>query len=260
MSSVSERIVEVRAPQDLAADSLPTPTTTAPEPSTMDQEATDQTISKTEEAESHPTPPADLDIEMRDMPTMPDPTSPPKQSARPDRMTTRVSSGAMRQKSVSEIIAEKATPKAVLTPRSSNLSTSVSPQRLKTRDPKSREVSTIVFAKKSPRRGLKALQVYNEDYASLQGASEDSSRDYLEGLFKYQAHHPPRSIPLQELVASARKTVSTAGTLAMIREHQDYKILKRVCINYRMPTDGLCDNFRSLSSPSVSSHTTTNYC
>jgi chromatin modification-related protein VID21 len=228
MSSVSERIVEVRAPQDLAADSLPTPTTTAPEPSTMDQEATDQTISKTEEAESHPTPPADLDIEMRDMPTMPDPTSPPKQSARPDRMTTRVSSGAMRQKSVSEIIAEKATPKAVLTPRSSNLSTSVSPQRLKTRDPKSREVSTIVFAKKSPRRGSKALQVYNEDYASLQGASEDSSRDYLEGLFKYQAHHPPRSIPLQELVASARKTVSTAGTLAMIREHQDYKILKRV--------------------------------
>jgi chromatin modification-related protein VID21 len=226
--SVSERIVEVRAPQDLAADSLPTPTTTAPEPSTTDQEATDQATSKTEEAESHPTPPADLDIEMRDMPIMPDSTSPPKQPARPDRMTTRVSSGALRQKSVSEIIAEKATPKVVLTPRSSNMSTSVSPPRPKTRDPRSREVSTVVFAKKSPRRGSKALQVYNEDYASLQGASEDSSRDYLEGLFKYQAHHPPRSIPLQELVASARKTVSTAGTLAMIREHQDYKILKRV--------------------------------
>jgi chromatin modification-related protein VID21 len=227
-ASVSEHVIEVRAPQDLAADSLPTPTTTAPEPSTIDPEATEQTTGKAEEAESHPTPPADIDIEMRDMPTLPESTSPPKQSARPDRMTTRVSSGAMRQKSVSEIIAEKATPKAVLTPRSSNPSTSVSPPRPKTRDPKSREVSTVVFAKKSPRRSSKAMQVYNEDYASLQGASEDSSRDYLEGLFKYQAHHPPRSIPLQELVASARKTVSTAGTLAMIREHQDYKILKRV--------------------------------
>jgi chromatin modification-related protein VID21 len=220
--------VDVRATQDLAADSLPTPTTTAPEPSTVDPEATDQATGKAEEVDSHPTPPADIDIEMHDVPTLPQSTSPPKQPARPDRMTTRVSSGAIRQKSVSEIIAEKATPKAVLTPRSSNLSASVSPPRPKTRDPKSRAVSAVVFAKKSPRRGSKALQLYNEDYASLQGASEDSSRDYLEGLFKYQAHHPPRSIPLQELVASARKTVSTAGTLAMIREHQDYKILKRV--------------------------------
>jgi chromatin modification-related protein VID21 len=227
-ASVSGNVIEVQATQDSAADSLPTPTTTAPEPSTVDPEATDQATGKAEEADSHPTPPADIDIEMHDMPNLAESTSPLKQPARPDRMTTRVSSGAIRQKSVSEIIAEKATPKAALTPRSSNLSTSISPQRTKTRDPKVREVSTVVFAKKSPRRGSKALQVYNEDYASLHGASEDSSRDYLEGLFKYQAHHPPRSIPLQELVASARKTVSTAGTLAMIREHQDYKILKRV--------------------------------
>jgi chromatin modification-related protein VID21 len=227
-ASTSEHIIETHVAHDPAVDSLPTPTTTAPEPSTVDPDITDQAISKTKEADSHPTPPADVDLEMGDVPTLAESPNPLPHPSRPDRMTTRVSSGAMRQKSVSELIADKATSKAVLTPRSSNLSTSVSPPRPKTRDPKSKEVSTVVFAKKAPRRGSKALQVYNEDYASLHGASEDSTRDYLEGLFKYQAHHPPRSTPLQELVASARKTVSTAGTLAMIREHQDYKILKRV--------------------------------
>jgi chromatin modification-related protein VID21 len=227
-TSVNEQVVEVQTTQDPAADSLPTPTTTAPEPSTIDPEATDEAMHKSREADSHPTPPADTDIEMGDGPASAESASLLAHPPGSDRMTTRVSSGAIRQKSVSEIIAEKATPKAVLTPRSNNLSTSVSPPRPKTRDPRSKEVSTVVFAKKTSRRGPKALQGYNEDYASLHGASEDSSRDYLEGLFKYQAHHPPRSVPLGELVASARKTVSTAGTLAMIREHQDYKILKRV--------------------------------
>jgi chromatin modification-related protein VID21 len=222
----NEHFAATQAVHDPAADSLPTPTTTAPEPSTVDQDVADRTVGKAVDADSHPTPPADADIDMRDVPSVTERQS--TQPSRTERMTTRVSSGAIRQKSVSEIIAEKAAPRAALTPRSSNLSTSASPPRPKTRDPKSNGIATVVFAKKSPRRGSKALQAYNDDYASLQGASEDSSRDYLEGLFKYQAHHPPRSIPLQELVASARKTVSTAGTLAMIREHQDYKILKRV--------------------------------
>jgi chromatin modification-related protein VID21 len=211
---------------DVAVDSLPTPTTVAAEPSTLDRDNVEQAIDQQQVSPTadHPTPPADIDIEMRDVPSLDaQPTT-----SRPERMTTRVASGAIRQKSVSEIIADKAAPKAILTPRSSNLSASTSPPRQRTVRHKSQEISTVVFAKKTPTRASKALQSYNEDYASLQGASEDSSRDYLEGLFKYQAHHPPRSVPLQELVASARKTVSTAGTLAMIREHQDYKILKRV--------------------------------
>lgn len=222
----NERFVATQAAQDPAVDSLPTPTMTAPEPSTVDQDIVPNSTDKADDAESHPTPPADVDVEMSNVSTLTE--RQPTQPTRPERMTTRVSSGAIRQKSVSEIIAEKSTPRAALTPRLNNVSESASPPRPKTRDSKAKEVATVVFAKKTPRRNSKALQVYNEDYASLQGASEDSSRDYLEGLFKYQAHHPPRSVPLQELLASARKTVSTAGTLAMIREHQDYKILKRV--------------------------------
>ncbi|RAR01202.1 MYB and HSA domain containing protein [Stemphylium lycopersici] len=227
----AEELAESKAVHDVAVDSLPTPTTVAAEPSTLDR---DHAEHGNNEAQSnpatidHPTPPADIDTEMRDAPEAQAVTSPQPPTPRPERMTTRVGSGAIRQKSVSEIIADKAASKAILTPRSSNMSASTSPPRPRTAQRKSQQVSTVVFAKKTPTRASKALQSYNEDYASLQGASEDSSRDYLEGLFKYQAHHPPRSVPLQELVASARKTVSTAGTLAMIREHQDYKILKRV--------------------------------
>ncbi|CAN9399865.1 unnamed protein product [Alternaria sp. RS040] len=224
--------VGIKTGHDVAVDSLPTPTTVAAEPPTMDRDNADQAINQqhTSPTADHPTPPADTDIEMRDVPSLDaqSTTSPQPPMPNSERMTTRVASGAIRQKSVSEIIAEKAAPKNMLTPRSSNLSASTSPPRPRTARRKSQEISTVVFAKKTPTKASKALQSYNEDYASLQGASEDSSRDYLEGLFKYQAHHPPRSVPLQELVASARKTVSTAGTLAMIREHQDYKILKRV--------------------------------
>lgn len=211
-----------------AVDSLPTPTTTAPEPSIVDRESNENVVAQHKEnpLTDHPTPPAEVDLDMTEAPALIKQDSISTQSSpRRERMTTRVSSGAIRQKSVSEIISEHAAHKAVLTPQSSTLS---SPQRPRQQDRKSMEVSTVVFAKKNPSKPHRAMQLYDQDYASLQGASEDSSRDYLEGLFKFQAHHPPRSLPLQELVTSARKTLSTAGTLAMIRENQDYKILKRV--------------------------------
>lgn len=227
-TSTNNHFVETGPSQDLAADSLPTPTTTAPEPSTADMDVADGTVPKKEETDSHPTPPADTDVDMDDVQTSNNSINTANQQSQDERMNAKDTPGTIQPKSVSEIVAQKAEPRSVLTPRSSNPSASISPPRVKARRSKSNEVSTVVFAKKTMGKGSKALQMYNEDYASLQGASEDSSRDYLEGLFKYQAHHPPRSVPLQELVASARKTVSTAGTLAMIREHQDYKILKRV--------------------------------
>ena len=234
-SEDSERLVADQALQAAAAESLPTPTTTAPESSSMNIETADKPTVDLQNpvpiAPEHPTPPADIDVEMDDAPLQvkeqQQPEAQPEPSS-PQRMTTRVSSGALERKSVSDIIAEKAAPKAVLTPRSSNFSTTVSPVRPRSRGNRGKQISTVIFAKQDLNRTSKALQSYNEEYASLQGASQDSTRDYLEGLFHYQAHHPPRSVPLQELVASARKTLSTAGTLAMIREQQDYKILKRV--------------------------------
>ncbi|KAF1950404.1 hypothetical protein CC80DRAFT_482837 [Byssothecium circinans] len=215
-----------------AADSLPTPTTTAPEPSTVDNDISDGGGAQADHpplGPEHPTPPAEIDVDMSEA-HVPNVEQEAPAPHRQDRMTTRVSSGALRQKSISEIIEEKndrSAPKSVLTPRSSNLSTSTSPGR-PPREQKRKEVSTVIFAKPDLSKATKALQAFSEDYASLQGASQDSGRDYLQGLFQYQAHHAPRSRPLQELVSSAQKTLTTAGTLAMIREQQDYKILKRV--------------------------------
>lgn len=209
-----------------AADSLPTPTTTAPEPSTVESESVESGPAKSlseEVAPDHPTPPADVDIEMDDAPP---PTRERHVSPQPKPEQTP---GVSAQPAAAEIIhqkCEKSPGRAVLTPRSSNTSASASPTRPSQK--RKAQISTVVFAKPDHNRATKALQLYNADYASLQGASQDSGRDYLQGLFQYQAHHPPRSTPLQELVASARKTLSTAGTLAMLREHQDYKILKRV--------------------------------
>jgi chromatin modification-related protein VID21 len=233
-TGMSRASAEEQALQEAAADSLPTPTTVAPEPLSMSSEHVDNIRAKPKESASigseHPTPPADVDVEMDDdpLPVKGQAEAPPQPQSSPHRMTTRVSSGAIRQKTIDEMIADKAGSKTVLTPRSSNLSASASPARPLPSESKKKIISTVIFAKQDLNRASKALQSYNEDYASLQGASQDSSRDYLEGLFQYQAHHPPRSVPLQELVASARKTLSTAGTLAMIREQQDYKILKRV--------------------------------
>ncbi|KAF2683413.1 hypothetical protein K458DRAFT_304897 [Lentithecium fluviatile CBS 122367] len=224
--------------QEPAADSLPTPTTIAQEPSATEIEALENDAAASQQpprmGPEHPTPPAEVDVEMDDAPlpvkNQPEAAPQPQSQPSPARMITRVSSGAIRQKSVSEILGdngERSAPKSVLTPRSSNPSASASPAR-PSHEHKRKEVSTVIFAKPDVVRPTKALQLYNEDYASLQGASQDSGRDYLQGLFQYQAHHPPRSVVLQDLVASARKTLSTAGTLAMVREQQDYKILKRV--------------------------------
>jgi chromatin modification-related protein VID21 len=214
-----------------AADSLPTPTTTAPEPSSTEIEAAENAPAKLQDAPSigaeHPTPPAEVDTEMGDAPLPVNHQAEDPPQAQP-RTKTGLSSRC--QQSLAKLISddrETAGSRSVLTPRSSNVSVSASPAR-PPRDPRREEVSTVIFAKPDVIRPTKALQLYNEDYASLQGASQDSGRDYLQGLFQYQAHHPPRSVVLQDLVTSARKTVSTAGTLAMVREQQDYKILKRV--------------------------------
>lgn len=216
-----------------AADSLPTPTTTAPEPSMAEPEAPEIASEGTQPLSSgieHPTPPADVDLDMNGA------SSPEKEPGhsllrlRSELQGTTRSPVNMQQKSIAQIMEERAqrsTAKVVLTPRPNNLAQSMNLIR-QPKVPKQTEVATVVFAKPDLHRTSKALQLYNEDYASLQGASQDSSRDYLQGLFNYQAHHPPRSQPLMDLVTSARKTLSTAGVLATIREAHDYKILKRV--------------------------------
>jgi chromatin modification-related protein VID21 len=230
--------VEEQTPmQETPVDSLPTPTTTIPEPPAVDPQTAknepdagqEPTVSSVE----HPTPPADVDVEMGDAPptdkVQVEISQQPRSPSR-ERASTPIPSSTSSKKSVSEVNGERASRKANLTPHSSNISAAaVSPAKVRPREQQRKEVATVIFAKpEDPQKIIKELQLHNSDYASLQGADEDGNRDYLEGLFRWQAHQPPRSEPLANLVSSARKTLSTAGYLAMLRENQDYKILKRV--------------------------------
>lgn len=228
-------MVQADTTSEQPADSLPTPTTTAPDPSTAEPETSDSAVEehrqKSSVGQEHPTPPADNDVDMDEAPI----SAREQQTASSitpdsDSTPTQFAQGGQQQRSIAQFIEERANKspaKVALMPRSSNMPSTVSPAQL-SKEQKSKAVSTVIFAKPDLNRTTKALQLYHEDYASLQGASQDSSRDYLQGLFNYQAHHPPRSTPLMDLVTSARKTVSTAGVLATIREAHDYKILKRV--------------------------------
>jgi chromatin modification-related protein VID21 len=185
----------------------------------------------------------DFDVEMRDViqsattPATLTPTSamratPVEQPTR--RMTTRVASGAIRQKSVSEILGETPKPSTSLPDRrASQNQICASPFNLRSSattptEDKSRH-SMVVFSKKekslSPMRGSR----YEPDsYLALKGASEDPEKDYLRPLFLHQAYLPPRAVALTDLITEAKKTVSTMNMYSNLREGQDYRILRRI--------------------------------
>lgn len=152
------------------------------------------------------------------------------------RMTTRVSSGTMRQKSVSEIIGK--------TPRLSFSTTKQPPVQAPSsiaKSPKSKaSVSSAERQARSPNdHSLQQtanqsqrhfdLPVHNEGYEALRGAAEDQTRDYLEPLFKMQTYENlPLNKTLTELLARANKVVNTSDHSAGIHERQDHRILRRI--------------------------------
>jgi chromatin modification-related protein VID21 len=136
----------------------------------------------------------------------------------------------MRQKSVSEILGETRKPSAPeqnVTPTVKRpASTQASPAGAESRD--RGKPSTVVFSKDRDPASTKALNTDIEGYLALQGASLDPEKDYLRPLFLNQAWGPPRATPLPELLASARKTVTTSDLQANLRETLDYRILRRI--------------------------------
>ena len=157
----------------------------------------------------------------------------------PERMTTRVSSGALRHKSVSEILGETPKPgshternglerdEAILqTPRSSTTGKSPDPALFKLRlnelqEKKGSKLSTVVFARSQPS---------DQPPAEVSESTEFPHRvkPYLHTLFAAQSCAPPRSQQLSQLVASAHKTLSTANQYLNFREQQDCRLLNRI--------------------------------
>lgn len=171
----------------------------------------------------------------------------------PERMTTRVSSGALRHKSVSEILGE--TPRhatlqsekgpvdkglheshrdevALQTPKSATSvaspDTVAFKQRLSELKEKERsKLSTVVFA---PQQHLNLQRNSDSDQLPQDGGGERhaEAKDYLLPLFTAQAAVPVASQALHSLVVSAHKTLATADHYIDSQEQQDCRILTRI--------------------------------
>jgi len=171
----------------------------------------------------------------------------------PERMTTRVSSGALRHKSVSEILGE--TPRhatlqsekgpadkgvhdsqrdevALQTPKSATSiaspDTVAFKQRLSELKEKERsKLSTVVFA---PQQHLNLQRNGDPDQLQQGGGGERhaEAKDYLLPLFTAQAAVPVASQALHSLVVSAHKTLATADHYIDSQEQQDCRILTRI--------------------------------
>ncbi|KAK6438247.1 RNA polymerase II transcription elongation factor SpEAF [Oleoguttula sp. CCFEE 5521] len=78
----------------------------------------------------------------------------------------------------------------------------------------------------SPHASITALG----ELASLKGAAEDPERDYLEPLFRIQAHESGNinTQPLPDLIKSATKTLSTEDYFTATHERMDFRMLRRI--------------------------------
>jgi len=151
----------------------------------------------------------------------------------PQRMTTRVASGAIRQKSVTELLG--GTPRSAHPDRgsiSSQVLVSASKGSMRSTPGTPIEdrskMSMVVFSKREKSRSPKSGDSEEDGYLALRGAAEDLEKDYMRPLFLQQAYQPPRANPLNDLVASANKTITTSNIRAMLKERTDYNILRRI--------------------------------
>ena len=166
-----------------------------------------------------------------------------------ERMTTRVASGAMRHKSVSEILGEIPRPNTTSSSErsatkgaadSDSAGTSHSPSRSttpqspgtrmrilmeKAKEKERSKLSTVVFAKQP------AKPSSNDIALMPRGAqpAQTSQEDYFTPLFLATASTERRGVPsLDSLLQTAHKTITTSNAYVPINENQTVKVLKRI--------------------------------
>jgi chromatin modification-related protein VID21 len=158
----------------------------------------------------------------------------------PHRRETRIASGALERRSVSDILGETPKPSPYITKSAADSPVSAatresfdlatSKARIADREKLEKErskLSTVVFAK--PQSGeteesAKAMRRISGEVLTKRG----EQRDYLLTLFESKAYSPPRSAPLASLLQSAHKTVSTADHLIEYQEQMNCRTLKRI--------------------------------
>ncbi|KIX97906.1 uncharacterized protein Z520_06684 [Fonsecaea multimorphosa CBS 102226] len=163
------------------------------------------------------------------------PTTPSSQE--PAKRATRISSGVLQKKSVSEILGE--TPKTSTPPAESpssavnrDASGGTTPQgRAADRDRRDKErsrLSTVVFAKPQKstvdEENLELTRIGDGEAQRL-GPGE---RDYLYTLFENKAHSMSRQSTMSYLIQNAHKTLSTSDHLIEYELSAECRILKRL--------------------------------
>ncbi|KAK4541583.1 hypothetical protein LTR36_007880 [Oleoguttula mirabilis] len=158
------------------------------------------------------------------------------------RMTTRVSSGAMPRKSVLDFLggtpAQSGDPPHARLAREVTSPEAVSPMAMRHPE-ENAKIPAAVPLQQTPHRAThpSSQQMPNHalvplnDLAPLKGAAEDPDRDYLEPLFRIQAHDSPQNKwtkALPDLVKVANKSMSTDDQFATLHERMDYRILRRI--------------------------------
>ena len=165
---------------------------------------------------------------------------PTSASHSPADRVTRISSGAIRHRSVSEILGETPKPCSPLDERPladspaslKEASQSVfSQSRIADRKERERErskLSTVIFTKPSlPGEHVDSTELLPQVTGDV-GPPSNRTRDYLHTLFESKAYSPPRSLPLTALLQSAHKTLSTADHLIEYQEQMNCRTLKRI--------------------------------
>lgn len=201
-------------------------------PEKMDVDAS--SVTKSESTELPPTqtsavpPPASTNATVKSTPAR-------EPLPAPERAVTRVSSGAMRLKSVSEIvgesprsatITERSTTKAPqnqLTPVTSTpQSPPPRPKNSNKRDRSKAQVSTVLFGKQPKQVEEKAL---------VPGQKEQiqPSDDYYTPLFIQNFTGATNWMqPIEKILFHANKTIATPDAYLAIQDHQACKVLRRV--------------------------------
>ncbi|KAI4102320.1 MAG: hypothetical protein LQ339_004675 [Xanthoria mediterranea] len=179
--------------------------------------------------------------------------TPSQAQSPPERMTTRVSSGALRHKPVSEILGETRKPASPQADQAAHERMSIdAPQdvigvqirrtststttpdsaafRLRLNELKGKDkskLSTVVFARKQPSQLLR-----HPDNPNLQGPDVPEAKlknqEYFLPLFGAQSATPPKTQLLNRLIGSASKTLTTANHYMDFHEQQDCRILTKI--------------------------------
>ncbi|KAK0916350.1 RNA polymerase II transcription elongation factor SpEAF [Friedmanniomyces endolithicus] len=155
--------------------------------------------------------------------------------SRPQPRTAGVSSGAVGRSSISQTADE-----ASGTPQMGRQVSSPEPisPTMNTRRSQDDGDRLPTVHMRTPRRHARQLEFQTPnntslplpDLAPLKGLAGDPERDYLEPLFRIQAHDSPNSQTraLPDLVKSAQKYMSTEDHFTTLHERMDHRILRRI--------------------------------